>query len=169
MQQTNSPLIFLDIDGVICCNYASELEESKLTQLRHVCSATGAKVVLSSDWRRQRPLKQKVQRALTRLGIGYAGCTSQRKRVEQRGNWLVELPCRPLEILDWLHRHRGGGADCSWVAIDDRDLLSELGGSGLEGQFVQTYFTSGLTHTLAEQAITILSQGPSATSRNGGG
>ena len=55
-------LVFLDIDGVICCNDRQQLEGDKLQNLRRICKATGAKVVLSSDWRRQMPLKQKVQR-----------------------------------------------------------------------------------------------------------
>jgi len=155
-----SPLIFLDIDGVICCNYASELEEAKLEQLKHIGRSTGAKVVLSSDWRRRRPLKEKVQRALTRIGMEYVGCTSQRVRIERRGNWMVEQPCRPQEITEWLRRHRAEAASYPWVALDDRNLLSELGGRELEGHFVQTYFSTGLTPTLAEQAITILSKAP---------
>ena len=117
---SQTPLIFLDIDGVICCNHHGELEEAKLANLRIMAEATGAKVVLSSDWRRQRPLKQRVQRALARIGVGYVGCTSQRKKVEVRGSWLIEQPVRPLEIVEWLQRHRDGGAGCPWVAIDDR-------------------------------------------------
>ena len=50
---TDQPLIFLDIDGVICCNMNGHLEEPKLQQLRRIVEATGAKVVLSTDWRRQ--------------------------------------------------------------------------------------------------------------------
>ena len=51
-------LVFLDIDGVICCNRVGELEASKLAQLQRICRETGAKVVLSTDWRRQAALKR---------------------------------------------------------------------------------------------------------------
>ena len=34
-------LIFLDIDGVICCNTSSTLEPKKLVLLRHICEQTG--------------------------------------------------------------------------------------------------------------------------------
>ena len=51
-------LIFLDIDGVICCNNEGVLEQSKLELLRQVVDATGAKIVLSTDWRRIPKLKQ---------------------------------------------------------------------------------------------------------------
>ena len=40
-------VIFLDIDGVICCNMAGRLEESKLAILAEVVKKTQAKVVLS--------------------------------------------------------------------------------------------------------------------------
>eukprot|EP00965_Chrysotila_dentata_P233518 6199634-Pleurochrysis_carterae.AAC.1 len=49
----DEPVIFLDIDGVICCNYNGHLEEPKLAQLKRIVEETGAKVVLSTDWRRQ--------------------------------------------------------------------------------------------------------------------
>ena len=38
--------IFLDIDGVICCNQFGRLEDRKLQLLRNVVQQTGAKVVL---------------------------------------------------------------------------------------------------------------------------
>ena len=144
-------LVFLDIDGVICCNDRQQLEGDKLQNLRRICKATGAKVVLSSDWRRQMPLKQKVQRALKRLGIEYAGCTRVLTTVEQVGNWRVEINHRPREIRRWYGKRSG-----PWVAIDDRDLLSETDGDQLQGHFVHTSFCTGLTAALADEAIAIL-------------
>ncbi len=44
-------VIFLDIDGVICCNMAGRLEESKLAILAEVVKKTQAKVVLSTEIR----------------------------------------------------------------------------------------------------------------------
>jgi len=37
-------VIFLDIDGVICCNMVGHLEETKLAELSRIVTATGAKV-----------------------------------------------------------------------------------------------------------------------------
>ena len=156
------PLIFLDIDGVICCNQLQTLEAAQLQQLKRICKATGAKVVLSSDWRRKIPLKQKVQRALQRLGIEYVGCTKVITTIEQIGNYRVETNHRPREILKWY-----GARSCPWVAIDDRDLLSETDGDRLSGHFVHTDFINGLTAAAADQAIAILGRGvvvPSPTS-----
>ena len=44
-------IIFLDIDGVICMNDMSVLERPQLGLLQTVVRATGAKVVLSTNWR----------------------------------------------------------------------------------------------------------------------
>jgi hypothetical protein len=40
-------VIFLDIDGVICCNMVGHLEENKLAELKRIVDETGAKVLLS--------------------------------------------------------------------------------------------------------------------------
>ena len=155
----SAPIIFLDIDGVICCNTRSELEVDKLKRLKRICSETNATVVLSSDWRRQKPLKDRVQRALERLRISYVGCTSQRTKTQDIGNRRWELPCRPLEITDWLKKFRSGPGSCAFVAIDDRELTKEAGGAALEGHFVRTDPWWGLTADAADQAIAILQGG----------
>ena len=89
-----SKLIFLDIDGVICCNGVGRLEEPKLKQLQRVAEATGAKVVLSTDWRRQAPLKRRVIAALKSLNIRCIGATPQKAMMQ---------PIRPQEITSWLN------------------------------------------------------------------
>jgi len=152
----SAPIIFLDIDGVICCNTRSELEVDKLKRLKRICSETNATVVLSSDWRRQKPLKDRVQRALERLRISYIGCTSQRTKTQDIGNRRWDIPCRPLEITDWLKKFRSGPGSCAFVAIDDRELTKEAGGAALEGHFVRTDPWWGLTADAADQAIAIL-------------
>lgn len=158
------PLIFLDIDGVICCNTQARLDEPQLAQLKRVCKATGAKIVLSSDWRRRVPLKQKVQRALKRMGVEYVGCTPIKTETTRIGSQLIETNLRPAEILSWLEK-RGGRSPRAWVAIDDRDLLAEAlehGDVGFDGHFVRTDIYTGLTPELAELAIEILSRTPTA-------
>ena len=140
-------VIFLDIDGVICCNNAGKLEESKLSELKRIVQATNAKVVLSTDWRRKAALKQEVVTALRRIGASCIGATPQRAMYQ---------PVRPQEITDWL-RTSGRGV-MSWVAIDDRDLLNELGGAGLSGHFVRTHPGTGLTPRLADRCVQILSE-----------
>jgi len=139
-------LVFLDIDGVICCNRVGELEASKLAQLQRICRETGAKVVLSTDWRRQAALKRQVIQALARLDMECVGATPQRATMFQ--------PVRPQEITEWLRCTSHSVS--TWVAIDDRDLVHELGGAALHGHFVKTNPNTGLTARLADRCISIL-------------
>eukprot|EP00617_Octactis_speculum_P026073 CAMPEP_0185747748 /NCGR_PEP_ID=MMETSP1174-20130828/6387_1 /TAXON_ID=35687 /ORGANISM="Dictyocha speculum, Strain CCMP1381" /LENGTH=184 /DNA_ID=CAMNT_0028423073 /DNA_START=94 /DNA_END=648 /DNA_ORIENTATION=+ len=141
-------IIFLDIDGVICCNFDGRLEEERLAQLGRVVDATGAKVVLSSDWRRHPHLVEQVESTLLRMGVDCLGATPQ---------GALYRRIRPQEITQWLNQWNGLPIH-DWVAMDDRDLLTEEGGDALQGRFVHTLFRSGLTAPLADMAIQILSQ-----------
>ena len=146
-------VIFLDIDGVICCNMAGRLEEQKLANLNDIVKATQAKVVLSTDWRRQANLKRQGIATLKRLGIEVIGATPMKPMFS---------PVRPVEINEWMHANAAKEGVTSWVAIDDRDLVHEHGGGELKGHFVHTHPASGLTKRLAEAAISILGAGGGA-------
>ena len=139
------PVIFLDVDGVICCNEENRLVGPQLDQLRRVSAVTGAKVVLSTNWRRYASFKQALLETLREARIGCVGSTP-----------LLDehAPVRPQEICRWLRRHSGGV--CKWVVLDDRDLLLEVGGSMLQGHFVHTSPSEGLTRSAADLAIEIL-------------
>lgn len=142
-------LVFLDLDGVICCNYRAELEASKLQQAQRVCSQTGAKVVLSSDWRRRPQLRNRACEALRNRGIDVIGFTPE---------YSMTARIRPREIADWLAEH--GHAVTGFVAIDDRSLDTEEGGRELGGRTVLTSFGTGLTPSAADRAIRILKTMP---------
>jgi hypothetical protein len=122
--------IFLDIDGVICCNQFGRLEDRKLQLLRGVVQQTGAKIVLSTDWRRVPKLKSQLIATLRDYGMEVIGSTPM------RAPWQ---PVRPQEITDWLTSYNnaavmGNGEPIhSFVAVDDRSLLQESGGDGLRG------------------------------------
>jgi len=142
-------LIFLDVDGVLCCNFQGRLEADKLHELQRVCCATDAKVVLSSDWRRSPPLKDRVISALRDLGVECIGVTPEHSSMMNRA-----MLVRPVEITTWLASHDHVS---QWVAIDDRDLHTEEGGGALQGHFVRTMFATGLTPLLADRCIALLS------------
>ena len=139
-------LIFLDIDGVICCNQREELEPRPLGQVRRICNAVNARVVLSSDWRRSPQLRRKALTALRQCGIECIGYTPELQRMSD--------PVRPHEISEWLRQNSSSNR---WVAIDDRPLETEDGGEALRDHFVQTDASTGLTTNLADRAIVILS------------
>ena len=140
-------VVFLDIDGVICCNMAGRLEENKLAVLKTICQATDAKVVLSTDWRRQAQLKRQVVAALKRLDIECIGATPMRAMFQ---------PIRPQEITEWMRTNGAKYGVDKWVAIDDRDLLNEHGGAELQGHMCRTHPNSGLTKRLGDVCIEIL-------------
>ena len=122
--------IFLDIDGVICCNQFGRLEDRKLQLLRQVVQQTGAKIVLSTDWRRVPKLKSQLIGTLRDYGMDVIGATPMR---------APRQPVRPQEITDWCASYNqqalANGADpiTTFVAVDDRSLLQEAGGEGLRG------------------------------------
>ena len=148
-------LIFLDIDGVICCNSFGRLEDKKLRILQGVCKETSAKVVLSTDWRRVPVLKQRLLATLRDYGIEAIGSTPCRPA------WQA---VRPMEIVSWLaaYHETAGSADrpyvTHFVAIDDRALLQETGGDGLQGHFVHTRVSVGITDRAAQRMKELLTQ-----------
>ena len=149
----STPLIFLDVDGVL--NFIvddpakrllldpARLEPEPLRALQTICNSTSADVVISSDWRRDTQLSAKLAEELERLGINIVGATPQRS---------INQELRPVEIREWLAAH--GGGDRSWIAIDDRELPSETGGAFVAPlNFVQIDPRVGLTIAMAEIAI----------------
>ena len=148
--EVSSPtsVIFLDVDGVICCNETNTLVGPQLEQLQRVSAATGAKIVLSTNWRRYMSFKRRLLRTLREASLGCVGTTP-----------LLDenLPLRPREISLWLRRYSEGVRN--WVVLDDRDLLAESGGDKLQGHFVHTHPLLGLTPAAADQAIEILGGG----------
>ena len=91
-------VIFLDIDGVICCNLAGRLEDNKLAQLQRVVQATSAKVCLSTDWRRQAQLKRQVVAALKKLT---ADADPKVREAAAKCFWLMHA--RWTEAADAVH------------------------------------------------------------------
>ena len=148
-QASGATLVFLDIDGVVCCNFHGELEGTKLALVKDIVDATGAKVVLSSDWRRRPDLRQRAEAALAAHGVDCIGATPEYPMYDR---------VRPKEILAWMDcfQHPISG----WVAIDDRDLVLEEGGfPAFKNHFVLTEFHSGLTPQLVRTAIARLRNG----------
>mmetsp|Transcript_18002 Transcript_18002/g.40302 ORF Transcript_18002/g.40302 Transcript_18002/m.40302 type:complete len:245 (-) Transcript_18002:201-935(-) len=145
-------VIFLDCDGVLCCNQENIVELPKLLHLQAIVQATRAKVVLSTNWRFYSDLKSHLIRELDSFGIECIGDTPL-----MSGNGLQ--PNRPKEILAWLQAWSNSfvrPAVQHWVAVDDRMLLQEMGGEQLEGHFVQTNAEFGITPHVVQQTIDLL-------------
>eukprot|EP00965_Chrysotila_dentata_P059882 1986189-Pleurochrysis_carterae.AAC.1 len=138
-------ILFLDVDGVVCCNYDALVEQAKLLLVLRIIEQTGAYVVLSSDWRRDGAAKYCIETEMRKLGIECIGSTPER----EPDKWH-----RPLEIMDWMLAN--GRHVTHWVAIDDRMLEKEEGGAAMIGHCVLTEFHTGLTPELVKVAVKIL-------------
>jgi len=149
-------VLFLDIDGVLVLSTPGQFHSNLVVNLRKIIEATGAKIVLSTDWRRTSEGLREVKRQLNMQGMDYIAKTRP-----SRSMWCAE---RAQEIADWIRDHNrrnvGGDMVTSYVAIDDRVLTGELGGEYMRGHFVQTRMSSGLNQERSQQAINILNGHP---------
>ena len=112
-------IIFLDIDGVLNNRSTDEyaptgcigIMDEKVELLQQLIGRTGAKVVLSSDWRLDKDKNTKdyvyLTNKLNNYNIKIFDITPD-IRWSERGN----------EILEWLNVHKVDG----WVVLDDIDF-----------------------------------------------
>ncbi|KAK3266498.1 hypothetical protein CYMTET_24882, partial [Cymbomonas tetramitiformis] len=146
------------MDGVLVTRRPGCCETKLVENLRYVIETTGAKIVLSTDWRRTPAARSEVKRILNAHGgMDFIGWTTT--------NTPVTLNHRPIEIMQWLRDRNRKVRKEGWepsqlvdhfVAIDDRTLLQEKGGQNLAGHFVNTHTARGLTRSLAEAAVKCL-------------
>ena len=119
-------VIFLDIDGVICCNEKGRLESEQMQQLARIVRDTGAKVCISSNWRLYDELRTQLYGQLVHWGIECIGTTPD------AGEATHGLPMRPCEIKAWVDEWdrtapiRGRPRVSQFVAIDDRESASAI-------------------------------------------
>jgi hypothetical protein len=131
-------VIFLDVDGVLNTDHVG-MDERLVSNLARIIEATGARIVVSSNWRYG--------------GIG-PGSDFEISMRHNGGEKLMSavvdrtgvMETREEEILTWVEEH---GVK-NWVAIDDLalDLPPE--------HFVRT-FRTGLVSAKADEAIAKLS------------
>jgi len=144
-------VIFLDLDGVLVpAGQTPGIFDGYLARnLKKIVEATGAEIVLSSDWRRHRTSVAKARRNLQAYGLDFIDCTpSLSPRVAQR----------PTEILLWKQDFCSSGQRQidAWIAIDDRNLAEEQDGQELQGHVVRTRPKVGLDRSAADKCIQLL-------------
>jgi len=144
-------VIFLDVDGVLNSDKTMRVTKNncafvgarQMKNLRRIVKETGAKVVLSSDWRYDRddPVLNgdflELKRELFKYGIRLYGFTP-------------ELPSahRGAEIDRWLQEHEEVE---NFVILDDRTDIEPN-----KSHWVQTVMSSGLDAGKTEEAIKII-------------
>jgi len=150
-------VLFLDMDGVLVTQRPSVAEPNLVENLKYIINTTGARIVLSSDWRRTKEARAEVRRILQARGMDFISCTPQHGSPYSLN--------RATEVLAWVEDHNAkcrkeGKSESelveTFVAIDDRPLIHEIEGSGLVGHFVMTHIRRGLTRAACEAAIKCL-------------
>lgn len=155
----NYKIIFLDFDGVISTPESHwDLDTDKIKLVKHICDVTGAKIVISSSWR-----KYNLEDTLHSI------TTSQEQMGRQRflyPEYLIDVTprmysfkhghretyyqvCRGVEIDQWLKEHKNVDR---YVILDDEDdmLLYQ------KTHLVKTDSNKGISQRDAEEAIKIL-------------
>lgn len=146
-------VIFLDVDGVLNNSKTTRTTSQThytfvgarhIKNLKRIINSTGAKVVLSSDWRYDRDDPKwnrdylELRNELARYGIKFYGFTP-------------ELPSahRGFEIAQWLTEHPEVS---NFVILDDRTDMEPH-----KDHWVQTVMARGLGKVETDKAISILS------------
>lgn len=151
-------IIFLDIDGVLnyenCtarCGMYYGIEDDKVTLLKQVVDATGAKIVLSSTWR---------------LGMNNGGhrlaehAVYMNEKFSAQGLEIYDVTeelhrggdFRGEEINEWLSRHPDV---TEWVVLDD-EWFWDFNQYDIRQHLVHTSQYLGLTDEDVKEAIDIL-------------
>ena len=151
-------VIFCDVDGVLNNSYTRDrtpsgyrgISNDLVRNLRRIVDATGAVIVLSSDWRliREDPIRKRDYWHLLRK-LKFAGCLSLYDHTEDIG-W----DCRGDEIRKYLDQHTDV---TSFVILDDIPFGS-FGKAGLLDHLVLTDAADGLTEKDVKRAIRILNR-----------
>ncbi len=144
-------VIFLDVDGNLNDVYTKTkhlcegqwydgVDKEKIFLLKNIIDATGAKIVISSTWRKY---KDSMNYLLGEMGKEFASHIVGQTPV-------LEGQPRANEVDAWLSEHP---EVTKFIVIDDNDSenLEKFGGS-----FVLTKMSYGLTEEIAKQCIDLL-------------
>lgn len=139
-------VIFLDVDGVL--NHGKQIEkveDDKIQLLKQIIDETGAKIVLSSDWRFWLGTDDEdvalLQEELSGIGAEIMSSTPDSKH-----------GYRGAEIYQWINEW-GGEAIDKFVILDDRDDMKPY-----MNRLVQTSSNLGLQEKNVEKAVKLLNE-----------
>jgi hypothetical protein len=131
-------VIFLDVDGVICVDNKICIKHIK--RLQSIVERTGAKIVLSSNWRLYQNFFDNISSLLSRFNMTIIGMTPNIENA------------RPYEIFVWLKKYKPS----TCVILDDRMLNLEPSGFRISQCFFNCKTTIGLTDAIVESAVDFL-------------
>jgi len=161
----SSPLVFLDIDGVLLPFGDSApappaapalFPDGTLQALSHVMAESGASLVLSSTWRARPEYVADIVQDFHRYACVHGGPLGAVDGFPLTTS-VQSFAVRQKEIHQWLIEV---GYQGPWVALDDEPLLEGKECTRLrrhfEGHVVQTVSHEGLTMAQATSAVELL-------------
>lgn len=156
-----SKIIFLDFDGVITTLKSNwHLDKGKMEMVKQICDATGAKIVISSSWRRY-TLEQTLELITTKqieksrppflYPEDVIGITARMYAFKSGNRETHYSLYRGVEIEQWLSEHQDV---TNYVILDDDSdmLLCQ------KKNFIKTHAFRGISKCDVERAINILTQ-----------
>lgn len=154
--------IFLDFDGVVTTLKSNwTLDKKKMEMVKRICDETGAKIVISSSWRRY-TLADTIEAITThQIERGHepflmpeyiVGVTARMYSFKFGLREEHHHVCRGVEIDRWLWEHP---EVVNYVILDDDSdmLLSQ------KKNFIKTHPYRGISKRDVEKAIKILNSG----------
>lgn len=152
-------IIFLDVDGVLNCSNSKTrspsgfigVDDEKVLTLREIVRQTGAKIVLTSTWKKgwspdrdlQSPDARYLSSKLFRKGLIIFDKTDDLGDPELRGTGIVR----------WLQAHP---PVTSWLVLDD-DIFPDYDENGILSHLVHTgFFLGGLDKSMIPACVGIL-------------
>lgn len=149
-------VVFLDIDGVLNTSQTIMKRDEfghlfcpkAVARLEKLCEATGAKIVVSSTWRKNKGGLNWLQTLfqMRNIDVDVIDITPDLCRKTESGLWMSAI--RGEEIADWL---RNNEVDAYVILDDDRDMLDEQ-----LPFFVRTNFEDGFNEQCFKSALKIL-------------
>lgn len=180
MQEDPSKVIFLDVDGVLRPLTAggframmvdgewalraetADFISSSLLALRHIVENTGAIIVLSSEWRRDQPMRDGVDNILVEYEMRPCATwtpTNLQRDTGTENPFKAFTERRAREISQWLSTNPQVR---QWVVLDDINMAAadeerKPGTLLMTPRIVQTHRKVGLSMEQAKAAVRILS------------
>ena len=138
-------IIFLDIDGVLRMDNVNSFDKDAVTNLLHICTQTGCKIIISSNWRVAGVGPDSPVQVCLRASGGKDICQNIIGRTNLDGYQ------RGIQIKQWLIDNDFSG---NFVVIDD--IIWDMG--DLQN-LILVDNKVGLTIDNAKRAIDILNKG----------
>lgn len=178
-QEEPSKVVFLDVDGVLRPLTAggframmvdgewalraetADFISSSLLALRHIIENTGAIIVLSSEWRRDQPMREGVDNILQEYEMRPCATwtpTDLQRDMGTENPFKAFTERRAREISQWLSTNPQVR---QWVVLDDINMAAadedrKPGTLLMAPRIVQTHRKVGLSLKQAEAAVRIL-------------